>query len=316
MSQTQKQIPTDAASFRVNGGAVSVDDNKFTLTPYSGQRVKHWYWGEFMFETSSMTMRKDKIAALVDHDTSKGCGVITEMKLGESAEFSGTFIENQFSDYVKSMRDVGMECSLQFNPDNTEIRFIEENETVEVNGQDQEGPFYLFKNAEIKEVSFTLFGAVQDTDTSFSQPSFIKETPMADEPKVDTAAIEASAKSEIQSRFKEMLAISDDASLVNQCFSEGMSVVEFSAKVIESQKAEIASLKAEVTSLKEAPAPAPAAAAEMAEVEQKEVTFMSAVEDEIKGGLSRAAAMSKVAKNQPELHSAFMDGCEIVRRKK
>jgi len=304
MSNNQ-QIPSEAFRFRAGNGSVkSVSETgSFELAPYKlGQLVEHWYWGKFLFEVSSAKMYKDTIPALVDHDTAKGCGKITAMKKDNGLQVTGEFIDNEHAKYVRSMNGL-MECSLRFNESRTDIEEIKEGNKVEVDGVEHEGPLVVFRNAEIMEVSFTLFGAIPNTTTSFNK-GFI----MADTPKIaDPSAV-----------IEKMSALCKDASFVLQCFKKGMSVDEFASSLVVKQNLEIEQFKvelqnkdAEIAELKTKMAKQPtgvapvAFGAPVAQASAEPKTYMEAIAKFKAEGKDQKTAMSMACGQYPELYKSF-----------
>lgn len=319
--QTQIQttnLPSEACQLRaMPTGKADVEESKFTLSPYKkGQRVKHPWWGEFMFETSSMRMGRKRIPVTVDHDTSRGAGYATSMSIGEDGlvNLDGDFVKNEHADYIKSFKGADvMETSLQFDPMETEFVILDEGEFKEVDGEEVEGPLVIFRNSPIVEVAFTLMGAVPNTQTSFSQQSSIaKESPMADKVP-NEAEIQASARTQMQAQFARMNEMCGDKEFVASCFSKGMSIEDFSEKVIEKQNAEIAQFKAQVAQL-EADLEAAkaegqdgvqfsAAAAQGGEPEK--LDYKGIVAKFCAEGMKSGEAHIKAAREFPEEYSAF-----------
>jgi phage head maturation protease len=311
---TTTQIPSEAYEFRSSD--LKVEEKTFTLTPYKlGQVVEHFYWGKFVFEAASMRMAKGAIPALVDHDTLRGCGKIDAMTIGDDVEFSGKFVENEHSKYVQDMRDVGMECSLRFDPSKTIIEEVLEGSSVEVDGFTHEGPIVVFKEALIKEVSFTLFGHVPDTQTKFKQtaPTVTEESAMADQVP-NTAELEQSAIKSVNDKLAQFNAMCDDKSFVMACFSEGMDLPVFTQKVLEKKNEEIASLSEKITSLEskitELKDKKPEGVQFSAEEPDKpqEDTFLSLRDKYVEKGMSITDASIAAFKENPELHAKFVEG--------
>lgn len=256
MSKMQtNQIPREACQLRApDMGAVKVDDKAFTLSAYrTGQRVKHPYWGEFVFEVSSMTMAGDKIPVTVDHKTLCGVGYATGISIGDDGvvSFPGEFVENEHSSYVKSYKGTDMfRSSLQFDPMVAEFRWLDENEILEVDGIEQQGPLVVFRNTEVIEVAFTLLPAVTDSSSSFSQPSFKKKEKTMAEDKAKEAEAHKLGHAESIAKFNRMNAMCEDKELVASCFAKEMSLEDFSTEVMKSVKAENTKLRADLDASK------------------------------------------------------------------
>ena len=319
MNQSQQTIPSDACQFRAHGG-VKLDEDTFTLVPYKkGQRVKHPFWGEFVFETSTVKMGKKRIPVTVDHKTSMGCGFATDMEVDEHVQFKGTFVDNEHARYVKSYKGAEvMETSLQFDPMDTEMVFLGDGESEVVDGIEQAGPLHIFKNASLIECAFTLLGAIPNTATNFGKfNSNSKESPMADAP--NKADIQASAQAELQAKFTKMNSMSDDKEFVATCFSKGMSIEDFSADLIEKLKAENTQFKSQIETLKADLAARP----EKPEEGADGVSFSAGKSDDadkevepstpaewcakfVKDcNISEGQAWLKIAREKPEVYSQF-----------
>jgi len=307
-NKLQTQAPSEAFRFRAGNGSVKeLEAGSFELEPYQlGQAVKHWYWGAFVFEASSLKMYKDEIPALVDHDTMKGCGRIKAMAKDVKVKMSGEFIDNEHAKYVKSMKGL-MECSLRFNDSQTDVEEIKEGHSVEVDGFTHQGPIVVFRNAPIMEVSFTLFGAVPNTSTSFSKREII----MADAPSQKSADVSAV--------IENMSAMCSDAQFVLQCFKKGMGIEEFSANLLGKQNLEIEQFKkeieakdAEISSLKEKLAKPMTGSNPVTfsdhstHAENAPKTYLEAIEKFKAEGKDQKSAMSLAGKNYPELYKAFV----------
>jgi hypothetical protein len=307
-----KTAPSEASQFRMGSTDVELEEgaSTFSMKPYKkGQVVEHFYWGAFVFETSSMKMRKDNIPALIDHDTAKLSGRIDAMDTsGDHVEFSGEFLDNDNAKYVKDGRGL-METSLRFDLDNTDAEYVVEGAEVEVDGFSHQGPLYVFRNAPIMESSFTLFGHVPDTVTSFVK----QENNMADAP--NTADVRAS----VQSDLSKMSAMCGDANFVLECFNKGMNIEQFSSELLGKQAEEIKSLteknealELEVSEFKKKESSATSGASavqfsssenqagESEEVEVKD--FMGAISKFKKDGLGHREALVKASREFPELY--------------
>lgn len=318
----KQQIPNNACQLRAtSGGLAVVDEGTFTLKPYTmGQRVEHSYWEAFVFEVSSMRMGRDVIPVTVDHDTAKGAGFASSMSFDDNGvlSFGGEFVDNEHSVYVKSYKKTNvMQTSLQFDPANTDMIYIGEEESTEVDGVMHQGPLFVFKNATIVEVAFTLMGAVPDTSTSFSNHPF-KEITMADSVP-NEAEIRTSTMNEVQAQFAKMNAICGDPILVASCFAKGMSMDDFNGEVIKNlnetnvQFAEkITALEAELVIAKATPVVEGAApskfTAEGGEPTTDVPDFMSTVAKFTAEGMLKSKAVIHVCKTHPELYDTFRKG--------
>jgi hypothetical protein len=242
-----KPHPSEACRFQASFED-GEKDNAFSMVAYkAGQVIEHWYWEKLAFELSSMSMRKEKIPALVDHETDHVCGVITAFSKNGQAEFKGHFVDNENADYVKSLRELGQECSLRFDADKAIVEQVPAGMSIVVDGFTIKGPVAVIKQCEIMEVSFTVFGAVPDTKTSFST-SQLQEKKMAETP-TTPADVRASVEKELKAKFSKFTEISGDKNFALECFSQDMSIEAFSEKLIGKLKTEVSAFQIKVSEL-------------------------------------------------------------------
>ena len=315
----QKTVPGNACSFDAATADVA-DDGTFSLTPFSGQVFKHWYWGKMTFDMEGIQMRKKVIPAFKDHDSAQLVGEINSMCSGDKVILSGRFADTDAAKTIQSVKELEWECSLAFDGQSAVIEEVGEGAEVNVNGTKFMGPGTVIRNAPLYECSFTHFGAVPGTETSFSEVgpeqvvsvrsinSSFKEDFMSDD-LIKQAQEDASR--ETLSRFSKMSEMSDDKAFVAEAFEQGLSIEEFQTSLIAKQADQIAELKAKVEDLlanAEAQVDGEEFSAEADPTPAEDLDFVQTAHKFAKDeGLSIGEAYSRVARANPELYSKHIE---------
>jgi len=138
---------------------------KFRGTAYSGQPLRHPYWGVVAFDLST-TEANDPTPVLVDHDRAKRAGFAT-LSIGSSIQIEdGTLLDNEQGQAIAAESDAGFPWQMSVHIEPGSIEHIESGVTAEVNGHTVQGPAYIFRNNLIREVSFTPTGVDHNTSAA------------------------------------------------------------------------------------------------------------------------------------------------------
>jgi hypothetical protein len=164
-------IPADAFEFSWNGDVTCFDDkdkSKIRLTLYDGSVVKHWYWGNLGFDLSGISLAKDRIPLLAEHDIQTRIGFSTKANFDGEFILEGELLSSQVAQAFRRDAAGGFpfEASLRFDPNKSVFEFVAEGRSVQVNGHQLQGPGTLFKKTVIMEGSICVFGALANTRTS------------------------------------------------------------------------------------------------------------------------------------------------------
>ena len=166
------KLTKSAMCFAQGEGSVKLEQfeegkiRKITMTAYSGQIIKnHWYWGDLAIDTNGMSMGKEVIPILQDHETDKkiGFGSFMVNDKHEIVPKETSFVDTPFADEFIKLSDQGFpyEASIQARP--TKIVRLEEGEETEVNGFTMKGPGTVWRESVLRECSVTTFGADRNT---------------------------------------------------------------------------------------------------------------------------------------------------------
>lgn len=241
-------LPAAVVEFAANDGG---DKNKIRLTMYDGSVVRHWYWGNLAFEQKTMRMAKGRNPILFNHDTAQRIAFSDKEEFEPKFTLEGRFLKTStVAEQVRSEMEEGFpfEASLRFDPDRSDIEYVAEGTSVEVNGKNLKGPGTIIRNAMMIEGSVVVFGALKHTKSqSFAENPIFKEPMMAKQNESVTTArfesVEAFAESQPdlharivtsaraegvqseQTRFAELReACGDDHELLAECYAGGKTV--------------------------------------------------------------------------------------------
>jgi hypothetical protein len=243
-------VPVDAFRFNMRGECAfeAGDEEKknIRLMLYDGSVVAHWFWGNLAFELKSMRLAKKSVPILHDHETDRRVGFSTAATFDGEFVMEGRQLENEHAQSIRSdaMNGFPFEASLRFDPANSKITHIMENEEVEVNGHTLEGPGAVITNTSVMEGSVVTFGALnkcetkvfnhngnkdKETDmvdtTQMTAESFAKDHPDIHKAIVDGAF--AKGQEEAKKRFGEFKGLfSDDPGFLVEQFGKGATVGE------------------------------------------------------------------------------------------
>ena len=166
----KKEVKIKDLQFSMNDVKLSTetesDVKSFSGTAYSGLPIMdHPYWGNLIFDTSTVSSQPS-IPVLFNHDPNRivGFGSInSDGAISIEGKFSKTTDEGRM---VAGLIEEGfpMKESVYIEPEF--VQTFSEGQRFEVNGQQLEGPFTVFRNSTVKEVSMTPLPADINTETS------------------------------------------------------------------------------------------------------------------------------------------------------
>ena len=258
----RQAIPAAAFVCNFSGVCSFADEDgkkeNIRLQLYDGGVNRHWYWGNFAFEMSSMKLAKKRVAILEEHDSQHRVGYSTGATFEDKFILEGKFLSNGDAQKVKADMTDGFpfEASLRFDPERAKIEFVKEGEVVEVNGHKLKGPGTVIKNTVIVEGSVCTFGALKNCQSeSFDKEIQVmaeKETKMTVEtfgqqyPEIfktvsDSARAEGEkAEQERFGKFREKFG--DDPAFCLEQFAAGVTLTA----AVEAQNAKLKKVNAEL----------------------------------------------------------------------
>jgi hypothetical protein len=162
---TKQNIPVEALWFRAGVAFQSQGESRTRLfegVAYSGNALNHWFWDRVVFDLAS-TSFAPKIPALIDHDRSRRAGVASLSIDGGRLVASGSLLSNGHGSEVATDADEGFPWQMSVHIEPGSIEKFEAGQDVTVNDQQLTGPIHIFRNNQIREVSFTPTGVDGDT---------------------------------------------------------------------------------------------------------------------------------------------------------
>lgn len=163
-----KRLPRGAfcflADIKLAAPAGEDKRRKFSGTAYSGEAILgHGYWGKVAFDLSS-TKAEQRMPALISHDFEQIAGYTESVDIGSTVEVAGLLSNvTEAGKYVAGLSDEGFpwQMSMYIRPQSVEE--VKDGAEISVNGRRFTGPGFVFRNAAIREVSFTPLGADDKT---------------------------------------------------------------------------------------------------------------------------------------------------------
>lgn len=158
-----KNVPCEALRFEsavsIAAGEGESAARRFEGVAYSGHEITgHWYWGKVIFDLAT-TEAPAKLPALIGHDRNMVVGFADTVKITDKITVEGPLSDvTPHGKQVAAMSDEGFPWQMSVHIEPGSVEEIKSGATVHVNGHQFAGPGYVFRNARIREVSFTPTG--------------------------------------------------------------------------------------------------------------------------------------------------------------
>lgn len=137
----------------------------FRMLVHTGQPVRTGFWGVVVIDLAGITYEQ-KMPLLQDHDTGARLGYTTRVWLDDDGlRAEGVLLDTELAQQVAAEADQGMpfQASCYLQPDSVEE--VAAGASVKVNGHDVSGPAYIFRQCTMREVTLTVLGADDATQT-------------------------------------------------------------------------------------------------------------------------------------------------------
>lgn len=319
------------------------DDNgsqlrRFEGVAYAGGVISIGWYGPVCFDLSGVEIEKQKRPTLRDHKASQITGYTEAIEIDGEMRVSGRLTEStEAGREVIALADDEFPWQLSIGaepPRAGELQALyDEAETAEVNGRTIQGPCLIFRTTRVREVSFVAMGADDDTSAvALNLRGIAASQPTEGGNAMSEEAREAAAKDAVAAERKRVKDIraefpdTDDAEFVLEQIDSGASLEQARAaysKVLrerlkkaeadladERTKREEAEAKAKApgrTARKPIPSKSPAGASAAADTGSATERWQAAVKAARAEGLSAREARSRVAREEPELHVAYLE---------
>ncbi len=184
---------------------------KFAGVAYSGNPLRHPYWGTVIFDLAT-TEAPDPTPALIEHDRGQRAGYAT-LSIGDGITIEdGTLLDNQHGADVANESDQGFPWQMSVHIEPGSVEELKAGATAVINGHTVHGPANIFRNNLIREISFTPTGVDSSTvaaamSTGAKQTDHTEETMDLEELKNQVTELKAS----LESKQSELEAAQNEA---------------------------------------------------------------------------------------------------------
>jgi hypothetical protein len=162
----------------------------FTMTARSGDPIQHWYWGRIVHDMDGMVTRKESVTVDYAHGYDDVIGYANQFDAGpEGLKVSGALVSVAANDkadevYRKGKAGVPYESSIDWEGEETELEYIPEGVSTEVNAKQFEGPGFVVRKWPLRAIAVCRYGADPQTKTQFSagDPSGVRKFTLKENP--------------------------------------------------------------------------------------------------------------------------------------
>ena len=231
------RIPASACCFEASSlqlGESSENDKSspIRLLARSSKPIEHWYWGNVVHDISG-AFGRDRIPLDFDHDTSQAIGYANNREItAEGLELSGAIISTVPGDRAQKVladmrAGIPYEASINFGGDGIKVEEVPENESVEVNGYQFDGPGVVIREWPLRGVAVTLYGADGNTSSALmSDGATFSAEPYNQTQKDDDNMSEDAKTEEVVSEVEELAQPEEIIEAVEEEAAEGTELAE------------------------------------------------------------------------------------------
>lgn len=138
--------------------------SRFVMKAYSGNVIESWFFGRVIFDIAGMRLNA-KLPALREHDRLKAAGVIdTVNKKSSQLIVAGYFLENTTDGReIPALIAEGFPFQSSIGAFPEVVEEVKNKAEVSVNGGTFSGPGIVVRKSHIREISFVVLGADDET---------------------------------------------------------------------------------------------------------------------------------------------------------
>ncbi len=159
---------------------------RFAGVAYSGEVIpNHYWWGNVIFDLSSIAPPAKAFPALVNHDGDAVAGFIDDFNIEpDGIKIGGPliFADGYKGKYVADGSDAGFPWQMSVCIKPGSIEEVAPGTDVTVNGKALQGPLTIFRNSTLSEVSFTPTGWDANTSAAAMSRANAAQPPQGDTP--------------------------------------------------------------------------------------------------------------------------------------
>lgn len=147
----------------------------FSMIARSAEPVEHYYWGRIVHDLSGMVLRKSSVTVDYAHDFDAVIGFADKFSVTENGlEVSGALVSTEPNDkadevYKKGRAGVPYEASIDWEGLDSELEYIPDGVTTEVNGKQFAGPGYVVRRWPLRAMAVCRYGVDPDSRTQFAR---------------------------------------------------------------------------------------------------------------------------------------------------
>ena len=175
MTNQQTTAPTSACVFSVQDVALGerLANDEIAKIPFKGKAnsggvIQHAYWQNFAIDMNGLSINRQDLPVLRDHDPTQVLGYTTSIKAtADGLDVEGYLVEaNDVARETLTLMRAGtpLQMSVYVKPRN--VMRLKEGQKLSVNGHEVAGPGHVFKEAHLREVTITALGADEATDAT------------------------------------------------------------------------------------------------------------------------------------------------------
>lgn len=183
-----KELKTTAVNCRIKAADGS-GKRRFSLEAYTGEPMSIWPWEDpVVIELDSIDLSNQRIPALYDHRSTAECIVgqvesirLQDGKLVAEGVFTPTDapLEMNYCKQVLDRADAGYQWQVSVGGNPGQVERVQSGQTITVNGRRYEGPLYVARKLQLREVSFVVLGGDRLTTAVVSRNKSIKGATMS-----------------------------------------------------------------------------------------------------------------------------------------
>lgn len=174
----------------------TVEPQRFRMVGYSGAPVSRWY-GKLIIDLTGMSNTGLPLPALLSHKAESVSGVIESFDIvDEGLVEEGFFVDTKAGNQVVSEMEQKVPYKASIGVQCLKAAWLDDDLTLDVNGQEIEGPCEVWLESEVYETSFTVIPADSNTSVdilSTHQPIQEATMPKPEDGKVVTSDADQAA---------------------------------------------------------------------------------------------------------------------------
>lgn len=141
---------------------VEARTRRFEGVAYSGGVIPGTFYGDVVIDLAT-TRAPVPMAILLEHDRSQRIGVGQSITLGSDMRVTGTLLGNEQGEAVTREALEGFPWQMSVHVEPGQVEEYLAGQEASVNGRSFTGPLAVFRNASIREISFTPTGMDANT---------------------------------------------------------------------------------------------------------------------------------------------------------